>query len=51
MASQRKRFSLFDLTHQLERRNQELKEEREQQGATAEILKVIVAWRNSHWAR
>jgi hypothetical protein len=41
MASQRKRFSLFDLKQQLERRDEELKEAREQQGATAEILKSL----------
>src|SRR6478736_5958110 len=38
-----KRFSVSDLKHQLERRSDELIEAREQQAATAEILKVINA--------
>src|SRR6266403_5331530 len=38
-----KRFSVSDLKHQLECRSDELIEAREQQAATAEILKVINA--------
>src|SRR5882757_8982718 len=42
-ANQSKHFSVSDLKHQLERRSDELIEAREQQSATAEILKVINA--------
>ena len=38
-----RRFSVYDLKHQLERCSDELLEAREQQAATAEILKVINA--------
>src|SRR3954471_10209201 len=43
VASPRKRFSVSDLEHKLQRRNEELNEARDQQAATAEILKVINA--------
>src|SRR4051794_34947403 len=43
VASPPKRFSVSDLEHKLKRRNEELNEARDQQAATAEILKVINA--------
>src|SRR6516162_5611191 len=43
VASRRKRLSVSELTHNLESRDEELNESREQQAATAEILKVINA--------
>src|SRR5437868_8269059 len=43
VASPPKRFSVSDLEHKLQRRNEELNEARDQQAATAEILKVINA--------
>ncbi len=43
VAKQGKRLSISELTHKLERRDEELDEAREQQAATAEILKVINA--------
>src|SRR3974390_2613317 len=42
-ANPRGRVSVSVLKHELERRNEELNEAREQQAATAEILKVINA--------